>query len=88
VLFFFSDPTDSRIKRYAVDPGGNSRFMPERRNGTPHLDGNFLEQVILVHSRIAIGPHYFKDKRLMLTEPLIENVNLFSKCHFPYALFC
>ena len=66
MLSFFSHPFYSSIKRYPVDPCDDRRLLPEGWNGTPHLNDDLLEKIILSHSCKCVCPYYFKDKRFVL----------------------
>jgi hypothetical protein len=81
VFSFPGYPTDGRIEGNAINPGSNGRLISKSRYRTPYLYAYLLKQVVLVHSRIAIGPNYFKDERLMLVDPLVKYISLFLKGH-------
>ena len=51
----------------------------------PHLNDDFLEQIILIHHFACVRSNNLKDQPLMQTKPFLKNALLFLFCH--YRLF-
>src|SRR6185503_2735721 len=86
VSFFLTCPAEGGVDGNTVDPGGDGAMLLPDRNGSPYLDRYFLEEVVHVHSRDGIGPHYLEEQTFILFQPISENMFLFLCCHLSDAL--
>jgi hypothetical protein len=74
-------PLDRDVERYTIYLGGGRRLAPERRNGMPHLNGDLLEEVVLIHRCCCVNPDDLKDHRFMPGKPIFEDFLLFALRH-------
>jgi len=60
-----------------VEPGFHWRIITKTRQRPPHLQGNLLEQVILLFRWFGKNMHHIKDQAPVFTHPVSENSLLF-----------
>lgn len=76
-------PFDGGVQRNPVDPGGVGRIAPEVRHGTPELDGDLLEEIVVIMRGERVSANRLEDQRLVPLYPLLEDFRLSFFGHFP-----
>ena len=80
--FFGAFPNQGGVEGDPINPGAFLRVTPERRQGTPELQGDVLQQILSILRRRCESAHDFPEQASVVREPSAKNCFVFLQTQF------